>query len=43
MLKYRVSREAQNDMDEIWDYIAKDNPIAASRVDGIYMISMKSL
>ena len=32
MTAYRVSPLARADMDEIWDYIAKDNPPSATRL-----------
>jgi toxin ParE1/3/4 len=31
MRQYRVSEEARKDLDEIWLYIAQDNPDAADR------------
>jgi toxin ParE1/3/4 len=30
-MRCRISRPAQNDIDDIWDYIAQDNPAAAKR------------
>lgn len=30
-MTYRLSRSARQDLDEIWDYIARDNPDAATR------------
>lgn len=32
-MTFRVSRRAHADIAGIWDYIAKDDPIAADRVD----------
>lgn len=29
---YRLSRIAEADLDSIWEYIARDNPVAANRV-----------
>lgn len=32
-MTYRISRRAHNDIEDICDYIARDNPDAAERVD----------
>ena len=32
MGRFRVSNSAYRDLDEIWSYIASDNPVAADRV-----------
>lgn len=31
-MKYRLSPEAERDINEIWEYIAEDNPTAADNV-----------
>ena len=31
-MKVRVTAPARDDLDEIWDYIAHDNPVAATRM-----------
>lgn len=31
MNRYRLSNEARSDLDEIWFYIAQDNPVAADK------------
>jgi toxin ParE1/3/4 len=32
-MNYRISKRADADFDEIWNYIAQDNPEAADRVE----------
>ncbi|MCL2640198.1 MAG: type II toxin-antitoxin system RelE/ParE family toxin [Phycisphaerales bacterium] len=32
MIDFRVSPETASDLEEIWNFIAQDNPIAANRV-----------
>lgn len=34
MRKYRLSQQARHDIDAIWDYIAQDNPTAATQFLG---------
>ena len=28
--------QAEQDRDEIWEYIASENPVAAARIDGLF-------
>ena len=32
-MKWRLTKRADTDLDAIWDYIARDNPLAADRVE----------
>ena len=32
-MKWRLTKRADSDLDAIWNYIAKDNPLAADRVE----------
>jgi len=32
-VKYSISIKARDDLDSIWEYIAKDNPAAANKVE----------
>ena len=37
MTRYRLTRTARSDIQEIWTYVAKDRPVAADRlIDRIY-------
>lgn len=42
-MKFRISRTADRDLDEIWLHIARDNPEAADRVDEAIHDAMRSL
>jgi toxin ParE1/3/4 len=42
-MKYRISRLADRDIDQIWQHIADDNPDAADRVDASLHEAMKLL
>ena len=36
MVPYSISSQAKNDIDEIWDYIARDSLAAADRIIALF-------
>src|SRR3954468_18931644 len=42
-MKFRISRLADRDIDRLWRFIARDNPIAADRVEEELHDAMKKL
>jgi plasmid stabilization system protein ParE len=42
-MKYRISRLADRDLDQIWRHIADDDPVAADRVDAALHAAMQLL
>lgn len=42
-MNYRISRRADADLDAIWDFIARDNPKAADRVEADFRTAMRRL
>jgi plasmid stabilization system protein ParE len=48
MKRFRITPRASADIDEIWTYIAQDNPAAADRVeqslhDAMHLLAEKAL
>jgi len=43
MPKYRLTRRASRDVDEIWAYIAQDNPVAAGRMLDAFVATFESI
>ena len=43
MARYRLTPDAAEDLDDIWWFIATDNPEAADRVEGTILTACESL